>query len=323
MHYSLRRAIVCIGLSAVSSVALAQSYPEKTVRVVVPYSAGGSADILARLVGKALGAHFGQSFVIDNRGGAGGVIAHEVVAKAVPDGYTLLYSAAGPLTVSPHIYSKLSYDPLKTFVPVKLTAFVPLMLVVNPKITATTVKQLIAEALANPGKLTYASAGTGSATHLAAELFRSLTGTEIAHVAYKGSPPALMDLMAGQTDMMIDVLISALPHAKAGRLRALAITSTTRSALAPTVPTMQEAGVKDFDTGTWFGLLALAGTNTQIIASIARALDNSMAQPEFTAAVASQGGELSRLTTDQFGELIKSEYVKWGKVVKAAGIKNE
>ncbi|MBI3055321.1 MAG: tripartite tricarboxylate transporter substrate binding protein [Betaproteobacteria bacterium] len=222
MH-SLRRTIACIGLTAVSSVALAQSYPEKTVRVVVPYSAGGSADILARLVGKALGAHFGQSFVIDNRGSAGGVIAHEMVAKAAPDGYTLLYSAAGPLTVSPHIYRKLSYDPLKTFVPVKLTAFVPLMLVVNPKVPATTVKQLIVEAIASPGKLTYAS----------------------------------------------------------------------------------------------------AGTNTRIIASLARALDNAMAQPEFTAAVASQGGELSRLTTDQFGELIKSEYVKWGKVVKAAGIKNE
>jgi tripartite-type tricarboxylate transporter receptor subunit TctC len=208
-------------------------------------------------------------------------------------------------------------------VPIKLTAFVPLMLVVNPKIRATTVKQLIDEAIGSPGKLTYASAGAGSATHLAAELFKSLTGTDIAHVAYKGSPPALMDLMAGQTDMMIDVLISALPHAKAGKLRALAITSTSRSALAPNVPTMQEAGVKDFDTGTWFGLLALAGTSSQIIASIAQALDTAMGQPEFTAAVESQGGELSRLSTDQFGELIKSEYVKWGRVVKAAGIRNE
>ncbi|MDO8597585.1 MAG: tripartite tricarboxylate transporter substrate binding protein, partial [Sulfuricaulis sp.] len=294
MHYSLRRMIACIGLTAVSSVALAQSYPEKTVRVVVPYSAGGPADILARLVAKSLGAHFGQSFVIDNRGGAGGVIAHEVVAKAVPDGYTLLYSAAGPLTVSPHIYTRLSYDPLKTFVPIKLTAFVPQMLVVNPKIQATTVKQLIAEAIASPGKLSYASGGAGSAAHLAAELFKSLTGTEIAHVAYKGDPPALIDLMAGQIDMMIAVLASALPHVKAGRLRALAVTSTARSALAPNVPTMQEAGVKDFDTGTWFGLLALAGTNPQIITSISRALDKAMAQPEFTAAVASQGGELSR-----------------------------
>jgi tripartite-type tricarboxylate transporter receptor subunit TctC len=303
--------------------AWAQPYPNKAVRLVVPYVAGGSTDAIARVVAASLAAQLNQTFVVENRPGAAGVIAHDIVAKANADGYTLLFSAAGPLTVTPHTYATIPYQPVKSFMPVKLIATALLLLVVHPKIKATTVKELIAEAQARPGKLSYGSFGTGSAAHLAGELFKSLAHVDMAHVPYKGGAPALIDLVGGHIDLMFDVLLTALPQVKAGRLRPLAITSATRSSLMPEVPSMQEAGVKDFDAGTWWGLLTPAATSQQIIGTLSQTLDKILAQPEFRTAMTSQGGVVGGGTPAQFGAFFQSEFVKWGKVVRSTGIKLE
>jgi tripartite-type tricarboxylate transporter receptor subunit TctC len=306
-----------------ATLATAQSYPEKPVRIIAPYAAGGSTDSTARLIAQALSQQLGQPFVVENRPGAGGTIGHEAVAKAPADGYTLLFSAAGPLVVSPHTYSKLPYEPIRSFEPIKLIATAPLLLVVNPKVQAASVQDLIKYASSNPGKMTYGSFGNGSAAHLAGEQFKMLAKVDIIHVPYKGSAPALTDLIGGQIDMMFDVLVTALPQVKGGRLRSLAITSAERSPLVPDSPTMQEAGVKGFDAGTWFGVLAPAGTPKNVVDALSRALDATLAKPEFREALAAQGAMVAGGTPQQFGEFFRSEMEKWGVIVRAAKIKAE
>ncbi|MFM7571451.1 MAG: Bug family tripartite tricarboxylate transporter substrate binding protein [Betaproteobacteria bacterium] len=303
--------------------AAAQTYPNRTVRVVVPYAAAGSTDSTARLVSQALSTRFGQQFVVENRPGAGGTIGHEAVAKAGADGYTLLFSAAGPLTVTPHTYPKLGYEPIRGFTPVKLIATAPLLLVVNPKLNFTTVADVIREARARPNGLSYGSFGNGSAAHLAGEYFKTLAGIELVHVPYKGSAPALTDLIAGQIDMMFDVLVTALPHARSGRLRPLAITSADRSALLPDVPTMQQAGVQGFDAGTWFGLLAPAGTDAAVVTRLSDALDQILEQPEIRSAIAQGGAVVASGSPSQFAAFFAAEFEKWGKIVRQAGIRSE
>jgi tripartite-type tricarboxylate transporter receptor subunit TctC len=302
----------------------AQSYPDKPVRIVVPYAAGGSTDSTARLLAKGLQEALGQTFIVDNRPGAGGIIGQEAVAKAAPDGYTLLLSAAGPLTVTPHSYAKLPYDPIKSFEPIKLVASSPLVLLVNPdRVKATSVQELIEEAKAHKGELTYGSFGNGSAAHLAGEMFKAAAGVDIVHVPYKGSAPALTDLLGGQIDMMFDVLVTGLPHIKAGKLRALAVTGAKRSKLLPDVPTMQEAGVKDYSAATWFGLLAPAGAGPEIVDLLSKASDKVIADKQFRQALASQGAEVEGGTPQEFGSFLRAELEKWGKAAKLAGIQPE
>lgn len=298
-----------------------QNYPQRPVRIIVPYSAGGSTDAIARLVAKELGDELGQAFFIENKPGAGGVIAHEFVSKAVADGSTLLFSAAGPLTVTPHTYPKLPYGPMDDFAPIKLIATSPLLLLVNPKVPVKNVQELVALAKERPGKLSYGSFGYGSAAHLAGEMFKLRQQLDIVHVPFKGSAPALTGLIGGDVDMMFDVFITALPQVQAGTLRALAITSNKRSTLSPDIPTLTEAGVPNVEANTWFGLLAPAGTPPAIIERLSSVLDKSLAKPEFRAVLTAQGAEVAGGTPEQFRSFFKAEFQKWGAVVRDAGVK--
>ncbi len=318
---SLLRLAAVAPLAGAGLVRAQSTYPIKPVRIVVPYAVGGSTDTTARLVAQSLSTRLGQPFVVENRTGAGGSVGHDAVAKAAPDGYTLLFSAAGPLVVTPHIYAKLPYEPIKGFEPIKLVATAPLMLVVNPKVPATTVADLVRLAKARPGSLTYGSFGNGSSAHLAGELFKSLAGIDIVHVPYKGSAPALTDLLGGQIDMMFDVIVTSLPHVENRTLRALAVTSDKRAELLPNLPTMQQAGIKDFEAGTWFGLLAPAGTDRRIVDALSTALDATMQQKDFREILVKQGAMVAGGTPDDFRRFFLAEYEKWGKVVRAAGIK--
>ena len=300
----------------------AQSYPSKPIKLVIPYAPGGSTDQIGRLVAKELAERLGQPLVVENRLGAGGTIGQEAVAKATADGYTLLFSAAGPLSVTPHLYPNLPYDPLKAFEPVTLIATQPLLLVVKPSLKAQNVEELIALAKNHPGKLSYASFGNGSAAHLAGEYFKSLTQTEMVHVPYKGSGPALVDLVAGQVDLMFDVFSTAAPLVKAGKLRALAITSPDRSAQFPQVPTMQQAGVAGFDAGTWFGLLAPAATPAAVIERLSKETNSALQSKEARDVLAGQGASVRGGSSGDFKKYFQAEYDKWGRIVKSAAISN-
>ena len=322
MTIKLRRLCAAASLFFIAcSAASAAGYPEKPVRLIVPYAAGGSTDSTARLVAKALAERLGQPFVVENRSGAGGMIGQDVVAKAPADGYMLLFSAAGPLTVTPHAYPKLPYDAIEAFTPVKLVAQAPLVLVANPKTGLKTVADLLKAAHEKPGVLTYASFGNGSAAHLAGELFKSIEKVDIIHVPYKGSAPGLVDVISGQVDVMFDVLVSALPHVQNGSLVPLAITLTERSQLMPQVPTMQEAGVDGFEAGTWFALLGPKGLPDDVVARLSQALDETLETPEFQQAMIAQGAEVAGGTPQSFDKFFHAEYDKWGKVARMAGIK--
>jgi len=319
VHWRRNLALAALAL-VVATGAFAQGYPDKPVKLIVPYAAGGSTDATARLLAKSLTERLGQPVVVENRAGAGGAIGHEFVAKAPADGYTLLFSAAGPLTVTPHTYPKLGYDPVNGLEPITLVATQPLLLVANPALQIASVGDLVREAKARPGKLTYASFGNGSAAHLAGEYFKSLAGVDMVHVPYKGSGPALVDLVAGQIDVMFDVFSTSAPLVKAGKLRAIAITSTERSPQFPQVPTMQEAGVAGFEAGTWFGLLAPADTPQPIVDALSKATNAALQEASVRDVLSSQGAAVRGGTPQQFQRFFRSEYDKWGKIVKAAGI---
>jgi tripartite-type tricarboxylate transporter receptor subunit TctC len=301
----------------------AQAYPSKPIKLIIPYAVGGSTDQTGRLLARSLSERLGQPIVVENRAGAGGAVGHEFVAKAPADGYTLLFSAAGPLTVTPHTYAKLNYEPIKGFEPITLVATQPLLLVLNPAMQAGSVADLVQEAKARPGKLTYGSFGNGSAAHLAGEHFKTLTGVSMVHVPYKGSGPALVDLVAGQIDLMFDVFSTAAPLVKGGKLKAIAITSSERSPQFPQVPTMQQAGVAGFEAGTWFGVLAPAGTPAPVIESLSKAINASLEEKELRDTLASQGATVRGGTPEQFNRFFLAEYDKWGKIVKSAGVTAE
>ena len=300
--------------------ASAQAYPSKPIRMIVPYAVGGSTDQTARLIARSLSSRLGQPVLVDNRAGAGGALGHDLVAKAPADGYTLLFSAAGPLTVTPQTYAKLPYDP-KGFEPITLVATQPLLLVVKPGLPVNSVADLIREARAKPGKLSYGSFGNGSAAHLAGEYFKTLAKVDMVHVPYKGSGPALVDLVAGQIDLMFDVFSTAAPLVKAGKLRPLAITSRERSPQFPDVPTMEQAGVAGFDAGTWFGVLAPGGTPPTIIEQLSRTMNLVLEESELRETLAAQGAVVRGGTPAQFQRFFLSEYDKWGGIVKAAGVR--
>ena len=330
MRPTLRSAFLAFGLSALAPfAALAQpvgAWPTKPVRIVVPFAPGGTTDILARALAPELGKAFGQSFIVENKPGAGGNTGADLVAKSPPDGYTLLMGTVGTQAINPALYPKMPYDAVKDFAPITLFAGVPNVLVINPAKAAaykiTDVKSLIAYAKANPGKLNMASSGHGTSIHLSGELFKAMTGTYMLHFPYRGSGPALLDLIGGTMDVMFDNLPSALPQIKAGKLTALAVTSGARSAALPDVPTIAEAGpVKGFEASSWFGLLAPAGTPTDIVNRLQQETAKALATPALKERLLAQGAIPGGDTPAQFTQFIAAESKKWAQVVKTSGAK--
>ncbi|HEX2825555.1 MAG TPA: tripartite tricarboxylate transporter substrate binding protein [Burkholderiales bacterium] len=312
-------AILACALAASS--AAAQSYPERPIRVVVGVPAGATPDVMARSVTTGMSKILGQPLVMDNRGGAGGIIGSEVAAKAAPDGYTLLVSSPGPLTILPHMRTNLGYDPQRDFVPVGLIASNPFLLIVYPGVPAKSIKELIALAKSQPGKLNYASAGNGAANHLAMELFKSMTGVNITHVPYKGAPQAVSDVLAGHMNMMFNSIPPVLAHIKAERFRALGVGGAKRNAQLPDVPTIAEAGVPGYEAITWFGMLAPAKLPKPILVKVGDAFKKTIQAHEVRAMLESQGADPGSGQPQEFGSLIKREYERNAKVVKASGIK--
>jgi tripartite-type tricarboxylate transporter receptor subunit TctC len=285
----------------------------------VPFPAGGTTDILARAVAQKLSETWGQQVIVDNRPGAGGNIGSELVAKAPPDGYTLLMGTVGTHAINPSLYAKMPYDHVKDFVPVILVAGVPNVLVVNPSLPINSVQELIAYGKANPNKLNFASSGNGTSIHLSGELFRTMTGVQMTHVPYKGSSPALTDLIGGQVQLMFDNLPSSLQFIKAGKLRALAVTSLARSQALPDLPTLAESGLPGFEASSWFGVLAPAGTPADIVAKLNGAVAAWLASPAAKEQLAAQGAIAAGGSPDAFVKHIADESAKWAKVVKASG----
>ena len=305
------------------SKAVAQAaYPAKPVRMIVPFPAGGTTDIIGRAAAQELTRTLNQQFIVENRPGAGGNIGSEQVAKAAADGYTLLVCTVGTHGINASLYDKLPYDPVRDFAPVTLVATVPNVLVVNPSLPAGNVRELIALAKSRPGKLNYASSGNGTSIHLSAELFKAMTGTFITHIPYRGSSPALTDLIAGQVDLMFDNLPSALPHIKAGKLRALGLTSARESVALPGVPTIQQAGgLAGYEASSWFGIVAPAGTPADIVALLQKQVAAGLARPDLREKLVGQGAEPVGNTPEQFATYIRNEITKWSKVIKASGAK--
>lgn len=305
----------------------AQTYPSKPIRLVVPFAAAGTTDILARAVGAELTKAFGQQVVVDNRPGAGGNIGTELVAKSDPDGYTLLMGTVGTHGINQSLYPKLPYDPIKDFAPVTLVASVPNVLVLNTafaeKNKITDVKSFIAYARANPGKLNMASSGNGTSIHLAGELFKSQTRTFMVHIPYRGSSPAITDLIAGQADLMFDNLPASMPFIKTGKLRALAVTSSKPSPALPGVPTIAQTGgeLANYEASSWFGILAPAGTPKEIVDKLQQETAKALASPAVKEKLVAQGAEPVGNTPEQFAAHIQAETKKWAKVVKDSGAK--
>jgi tripartite-type tricarboxylate transporter receptor subunit TctC len=318
----LRMAVVAACLIGASPVA-AQNYPDRPIRVIVGVPAGGTPDVMARMITTGMSRVLGQPLVVDNRGGAGGLIGSETAAKAAPDGYTLFVSSPGPLTILPHMHKQLGYDPQRSFTPIGLIASNPFLLITHPSVPAKSIKELVALAKAQPGKLNYASAGSGAANHLAMELFRSMAGVNITHVPYKGAPQAVSDVLAGHMNMMFNSIPPVLAHIKAERIRALGVGSSRRAAQLPDVPTIHEAGVPGYEAITWFGLLVPANTPKPIMAKVSDAFGKVINAPETRALLETQGAEPGSANAAEFGALIGRDYEKYAKVVKISGAKIE
>jgi len=309
---------LAVALSTVAAQSFGQSYPNRPVRVVVPLSAGGFADVPARIIAPRLSNALGQQVFVENRAGAGGTIGTDFVAKSKPDGYTLLLSGT-PHVIAPWLYKTVPYDALKDFAPIMLFASGPYVLVVNSQLPVSSVQELVAAAKAQPGKIDFASSGNGSAQHLVAELFNTMAGVQLNHVPYKGSGPAMQDLLSGQVKVSFAGVPNVISHVKAGRLRALGVTTQKRSLDLPDVPTIAEAGVPGYEATLWLGLLAPAGTPPEIVqrvyAETVKILQDPELQPSFRAA----GVEASVLGPQDFGTFMRAEYEKWGKVVRDTG----
>jgi tripartite-type tricarboxylate transporter receptor subunit TctC len=312
---------MAVAAMTLSLSAAAQTYPERPIRVIVGVPAGGTPDVMARAVTTGMSKILGQALVVDNRGGAGGLIGTEVAAKSVPDGYTLLVSSPGPLTIIPHLQTKIAYDPLKDFVPIGMIASNPFLLIAHPSVPARSLKELIALAKAQPGKLNYASAGNGAANHLAMELFKSMAGVNITHVPYKGAPQAVTDVLAGHMNMMFNSIPPVLAQIKAERLRALGVGSNKRSPQLPDVPTITEAGVPGYEAITWFGMLAPARTPKAILARISDAFTRVIETPALRAQLEAQGAEPGSGSGQKFAALIRREFERYATVVKTSGAK--
>jgi len=309
-------------LSALLSAAAAAQYPAKPVRFIVPSAVGGGTDIIARAISLKLGESLGQQFVVDNRPGAGQMIGIELAAKAPADGYTLLM-AASTLAINPIMYKKVPYDPIRDFAPITQAATLPNVLVVHPSLPVKSVAELIAYAKQHPGELNFASAGIGTSPQMSIELLKSMTGIDMVHIPYKGTAPGVVDVLAGQVKVMAPNLLTALPHIKAGKLRALAVTSVKRTEALPEVPTVAEAGVPGYDSTQWYGVLAPAGTPPQIVARLHDEIVHALRDAEVGKRLAADGAEAVGNRPEEFAAFIQSETEKWAKVAAAAGIRAE
>jgi len=317
----LRRAALGALALLLAGGAWAQPYPTKSIRLVVPFPAAGTTDILAREVAQRLSVSFGQSVVVDNRPGAAGNIGSDMVAKSAPDGYTLLMGTVGTHAINPSLYAKMPYNHVKDFVPIVLVAGVPNVLEVTPSLPVNSVADLIKLAKEKPGQLNFASSGSVTSIHLSGELFKTMTGVDMMHVPYKGSAPALTDLMGGQVQLMFDNLPSSLAQIKAGKLRAIAVTSAQRSPALPNIPTIAESGLPGFEASSWFGLLAPAGTPPAIVARVNADVNEWLQTAEAKEKLLAQGAIPAGGTPEQFAAHIRVETEKWAKVVKVSGAK--
>ena len=316
--------ITLVALLALSTgAASAQNYPVRPVRLIVPFPPGGNIDITARAIAPGLTELLGQTIVVDNRGGAGGIIGTDLVAKSTPDGYTLVLASSGTVTVAPSLYTKMPYDPIKDLAPITLLSYVPIVLVVHPGNAAKSIKDFVALAKARPGKMIMASAGNGTTNHLAGELFQLETGAKFVHVPYKGSGPALVDLMGGQVEMLFDQLSASSPHIKGGRLRALVVAGEKRNAIIPDVPTMTESGLKNCDAGTFTALMGPTGIPPAIIAKLNAAGNKTLAMQATRDRFAAVGADILGGSAAQLDTQLKQELAKWTRVAKAANIKIE
>ena len=312
-----------VALCLALPLAAVAAYPEKPVRLVVPFPAGGGTDAAARLIANALSAEFKQQVIVDNRAGAAGAIGAQAVVDSAPDGYTLFFATTGTLTINQHLYAKLRYNPLTDFTPVAMVASFPNVLVVHPSVPANNVSELIALAKSKPGVLTYASSGAGSSSHLAAVLFEQMTGTSFTHVPYKGTAPATADFLGGRIDMMIDNITTHSQHAKQGKSRALGISGTSPSALLPGVPTIAAAGVPGYDVTIWYAILGPANMPADIVKRLHNDLRKVMATQEIKDSLAALGTDPWVLGPDELGRVIREESAKWGETVKRSGAKAE
>lgn len=311
--------ILAFAASVVSVSALAQGWPTKTVTVVVPWPPGGPSDIAARPLSKGLTENLGQSFVIDNRAGGGGNIGTAAVTRANPDGYTLLITSSAPIVINPSLYKKMTFDPLKDLTPVTNLLRAPLVLVTNPSVPAKNLKELMAFIQSKGGKFSYASSGNGTPQHLTSELFASVAKLNMAHVPYKGSAPAISDLLGGHVSMMFDSTIAIMPHIKAGKVKPIAISSAKRSPLLPDVPTFAEAGLPQIESYAWYGLFAPANTPKDVIAKINAEAVKVMKQPAFAKVRADTGSDFVGDTPENFSKFVQAEAARWSKVVKESG----
>ncbi len=311
----------CAASALTCAFAHAQTYPSKPIRFVVPYPAGGPVDIVARLLAQKVAENAGQPVVVDNKPGAGGNIGADLVAKSPPDGYTILMGAVATHAINPALYASIPFDPARDFVPIVQVASTPNVLVVNPSIPAANVQELIAYARRNPGKLNFGSGSTGSAGHLAGELFKSMAGIDMTHVPYKGAAPAMQDLVAGQIQLMFDNLASALGQVRAGKVKALAVTTAARTALAPELPTLAESGLPGFDISTWFGVFAPAGTPRNVAQRLHEEFSRALAAPDVRERMLALGAEPAGGSSAQFAAYIRAEAEKYARLVKSSGAK--
>jgi len=316
-----RSLAVSLVMIFVYGLAAAQGYPARPIRMIVPFPAGGGSDTMGRVVGQKLGERLGQQMVVDNRPGAGGSIGADAVAKAPPDGYTLLLGSTSEVAQYPNVNPKIPYNPQRDFAPISLVGNVPLVLVAHPSLPVKSVKDVIALARSRPGEINFSSAGNGSTTHLAVELLVLTTGIKMTHVPYKGSPPAVTDLVAGNVQLGIPTMPAALPFVRAGRLRALGVSTAKRASVLPAVPTLQEAGVKGYDTALWTGILAPTGTPAAILSRLHAEIVKVLELADVREALARQGAEPASSTPAQFAAYIESELARWARVVQQANVR--
>jgi len=315
----MRRGLLALFLAICAGTAGAQAWPSKPIKWIVPFAAGGTTDILARTVAEKLSVALGQPVIVDNRPGAGGGLGADLTAKSPPDGYTIMGGTISTHAINASLYSNLPYDPVKDFTAITLIARVPNMLVINPDIPAKNVAELIKLMKANPGKYTFASSGNGTSQHLSGELFKSMAGVEMQHIPYKGSPPALQDVVGGQVSMTFDNITTALPLARSGKLRALAVTTAKRSSVAPDVPTLAESGLPGYEIGSWQGVFAPAGVPPAIVKRLNTEIVKILNMPEVKEKLAAMGAEVVADSSEDFTALVKAEVVKWSDVVKKSG----
>jgi tripartite-type tricarboxylate transporter receptor subunit TctC len=317
------RTILAGVLALAAGTAAAQAYPTKPVRMVVPFPAGGATDIVGRLIAQKLSEAWRQQVFVDNRAGAGGTIGSDVAARAPADGYTILMGTSSTHAIAPSLYSKLPYDPVRDFAPITLVASATVLLAVHPSVPAKNVRELIALAKKQPNALSFASSGTGGISHLIGEHFKSLAGIQMLHVPYKGDTPALIDLTAGQVSLMFGTAVSFLPHVKAGRLNALAVTNPKRSPTLPKIPTISESGLPGFEALQWFGLFAPAGTPKEVISKLHGEIVKSLQLPDVQERLTGLGADVVGNTPEEFAAFLKADAAKWAKVVKESGAKIE